>query len=341
MRSDPSVRLRRPSLNGARAGRKAGERGATLLTVLLLVAIVAVMAGTALEKIRLSTRLTGNAVALDQARGLAFAAEALATGRITAQLRQSPDRVTLVGGWSGRPVPLPFAGGGAVARVSDGGNCFNLNSLVTRLDRQYVADPTTMAQFARLTRLLGIPGGDAIAAAAADWIDTDDQTLANGAEDGDYGGLATPYRTAGTLMADPSELRAVSGVSTEAYRKLRPWICTLPEARRAAINVNTLAPEQAPLLAMVLPETASVEAARALLLRRPMAGYDSAEAFWTAAALGDASDTAGRQQVAVTSRWFDLRVDVTVGSAELQERALIDARTLPARLVARQWGEAS
>ena len=83
--------------------RRPGERGAALLTVMLLVAIIAVMAATALERLRLGTRLTANAVALDQARGLAFAAEALATGRVTDLLRRDSSRVTLLGNWSDRP----------------------------------------------------------------------------------------------------------------------------------------------------------------------------------------------------------------------------------------------
>ena len=42
------------------------ERGAALLTVLLLVAVVSVLAATALERLRLSTRLAGNAAAVAQ-----------------------------------------------------------------------------------------------------------------------------------------------------------------------------------------------------------------------------------------------------------------------------------
>ena len=61
-----------------RRADRSSERGAALLTVLLLVAVIAVLAGTALEKLRLSTRLGGNAVALDQARAYSFAAETLA-----------------------------------------------------------------------------------------------------------------------------------------------------------------------------------------------------------------------------------------------------------------------
>lgn len=315
------------------------ERGAALLTVLLLVAIVAVMAATALERLRLSTRLTANAVALDQARGLALAAETLATGRITQLLRQSPDRVTLAGGWSNQPYTLPLPGGAAVLRVSDGGNCFNLNGLVTELDGKYVADPTAVAQMARLARLLNVPGGEGIAAAAADWIDSDDLALGTGAEDGAYQGLATPYRTAGTLMVDPSELRAVAGVTSDAYAKLRPWLCTLPEAKRAMINVNTLTPEQAPLVAMLLPDTLSVQAAAAGLLRRPPNGFSDTQDFWKIFAASGITDPLAEQQTGVVSTWFDVRIDVTVAGSELQERALVDATTLPARLVSRQWGE--
>ncbi|MGO8609408.1 hypothetical protein ACC848_41335, partial [Rhizobium johnstonii] len=84
--------------------------------------------------------------------------------------------------------------------------------------------------------------------------------MPGGAEDSAYTGAATSYRTSGTLMTDISELRAVSGVTPEIYTKLRPWLCTLPVAKPSVINVNTLLPEQAPLFAMLLPDTLGVDA---------------------------------------------------------------------------------
>ena len=141
-------------------------------------------------------------------------------------------------------------------------------------------------------------------------------------------------------MADPSELRAVVGVTNEVYSRLRPWLCTLPRAKRSTININTLTPEQAPLVAMLLPDTLGVQQAAAGLLRRPPGGYADTQDFWKIfAASGITADPAAEQQTGVTTRWFDLRVDVTVAGSELQEHALIDATTLPARLVSRQWGE--
>lgn len=316
---------------------RAGERGAALLTVLLLVAVIAVMAATALERLRLSTRLAANAVALDAARGYAYAAETLATRRVTTLMQQARDRVALTGGWSGRPFGLPIPGGTATARVTDGGNCFNLNGLVTfGFGDAYLVKTQALTRFQRLVRLLRVPGGDGIATATADWLDSDDDPLPGGAENEAYRG----YRTGGTLMADVSELRAVKGVSPEAYKILRPWLCTLPVAQESVININTLLPEQAPLLAMLLPDTMGVAQAQAALLRRPPGGYASKDQFWAQVASGGGTaDVAATQQTGVTTKWFALRIDVVNGGAELHEEGLIDARTLPVRLVTRQWGD--
>ena len=313
-----------------------GERGAALLTVLMLVAVIAVIAAGALEKLRLATRLTANAVGIEQARSYAQAAEALAVTRISTLLGQSPDRVTLAGGWSNAPFGLPLPDGTAVARVIDGGNCFNLNSLgVEVAPGVYATNPIARVQLARLMRLLQVSPqvAEQVSAGAADWIDTDADQQAGGAEDSAYLRQDPGYRTAGTLMVDPSELRAVAGVTPELYAQLRPWLCTLPTVAPAPINLNTLAPEQAPLVAMLAPDTLSVDAAQAALLRRPPQGWASASA-----ALQGLTGV-GEGQASVTSKWFALRVDVTVNGLDVRETALIDARRLPARLVARQWGE--
>ena len=323
------------------------ERGAALLTVLLLVAVIAVIAAGALEKLRLSTRLAGNAAGTEQARAYAMAAEVLATKKVDDLLGQAPDRVTLAGGWSGRPFGLPLPGGGvAVARVRDGGNCFNINALVAAVPNtpgQYASRGEARAQFARLMRLLDVPAqvAEQVAAGAADWIDSDQDQQASGAEDARYLSQVVGYRTSGALMADPSELRAVSGVTPDLYATLRPWICTLPLAEMPTININTLSPEQAPLLAMLAPDTMTVAMARQALLARPEQGYADASRFWAQPALAASQPGEATKQTIVTSTWFTMTIDVTLGSSELHENALIDARRLPAQLVSRQWGEAS
>lgn len=321
------------------------ERGAALLTVLLIVAVISVIAATALERLRLATRLTGNVVAIDQSRSYAMAAEALTVTRIDRLLSQNAARVTLAGGWSGWPYALVVPGGVVTATITDGGNCFNLNGLVQKApDGRLVTRPESIRQFTRLMRLVGINEqlGTPIAAATADWIDSDNDPQPQGAEDSHYTGGDAGYRTAGAMMGDPSELRAVAGVTPEIYAKIRPWLCALPIAEPARINVNTLEPEQAPLLAMLLPDTLDVGRAHALLLERPPQGFTSTFEFWKLPARsGITADPAATEQTDVTTRWFALTTKVALGEAELNETALIDATAPPARLVSRSWGDPS
>ncbi|MFM9828755.1 MAG: type II secretion system minor pseudopilin GspK [Sphingomonas sp.] len=319
------------------------ETGAALLTVLLIVAVVSIVAANALEKMRLANRLGSNAIALEQARGYAMAAETLATTRIDGLLKRDGARVTLAGGWSGTPFPLPVPDAIATAMVVDGGNCFNLNSLVTETQPGvYVMRPASVTQFARLMRLVGVPGQEAvgIAAAAADWIDSDSDVQPQGAEDASYGRGATAYRTANTLMADVSELRSVAGVSPLIYRQLSRWLCTQPRAAVSRLNVNTLLPEQAPLLAMLFPDTLDVARARQLLVERPAQGFASTNEFFQRPALqGLAAGPEIGEQTAITTQWFSLTVSVTLGNAVLNQQALIDARARPAQVVSRGWDD--
>jgi len=323
----------------------ASERGAALLVVLLIVSVIAVLAATALERLRLTTRLGGNAIALDQARAYAMGAEALTMQRVEQLLTRDGARVTLDGGWSGRPFSFTVPGGVIAATLTDGGNCFNLNSLVTRPsdDSDLLATrPEAVAQFARPMPVLGVPAQQAgsIAAATADWIDSDNDQQAQGAEDGSYARGEVRYATGGTLMSDPSELRAVVGVTPQIYAKLAPWICALPEAKPSRINVNTLTPEQAPLVAMLLPDTLDIAGAHAVLLERPPQGFASVNAFWNVPSKrGITADGTAQQQASVTSGWFNLQVDVVVGDTRLTERSLIDARRSPVQIVSRAWGD--
>ncbi len=319
------------------------ETGAALLTVLLIVAVVSVIAASALEKMRLANRLGGNAIALEQARGYAMAAETLATTRIDALLARDGARVTLAGGWSGTPFALPVPGATATATVVDGGNCFNLNGLVIEAaPGVYETRAESVVQFARLMRLIGIPGqqGAAIAAATADWIDSDGDAQPQGAEDARYAGAAVPYRTGNSLMTDISELRAVAGVTPVLYRQIARWVCVQPRAAVSRLNVNTLAPEQAPLLAMLFPDTLDVGRARQLLLERPAQGFASTVEFFQRPALqGLAAGPAIAEQTAITTQWFNLGVSVSLGNAVLNQQALIDARARPASIVSRAWDD--
>lgn len=320
----------------------AKERGAALLTVLLLVAVMSVVAAAALERLTLATRLAANSGALDQARAFALAAETISIARIGDLKDRDKAKTTLHGDWHGRTTRLPIPGGIATARVTDGGNCFNLNSVVAGDDPEKLrVRPVAVSQFTALMEVLGIAPRDAatVAAALADWIDSDSLPQPGGAEDEYYTQYARPYRAANRLMMDASELRAVAGVSPQLYATVRPWICALPVTDLSPINVNTLAPEQAPLVAMLIPGQLTIERARQMLAQRPAGGYGSTVAFWNLATREDLSPGLAGTQIKLTTRFFRIDIMVELGDAEVTEQALVDTEELPARLIRRQWGE--
>ena len=314
------------------------ETGAALLSVLLLIAVMATIAATALDRIGVGTRLVANVATVGQARGWLTMAELLATARIEDLLAADRAKTTLAGGWLGveRSIALPD---GAVvrARVHDGGNCFNLNSLVDRRsDGRLTYRPTAIKQFVGLMVTLGIHEGEAarIAASASDYVDTDNYPQSMGSEDG------SEILPANAMMADASELRAVAGVTDRHYGLVRRWVCALPTTDLSKINVNTLLPEQAPLIAMLAPGQLDVARARAALAARPAGGFERGSQFWQLPALAGVRPMPdATEQLQVRTGFFVLEARVASRDVEASETALIDARATPARVVRRSWAE--
>lgn len=321
------------------------ERGAALLTVLMLVAVMAVITAVALERLTLATRMAQNGVSADQGRAFLMAGEAVASLRLSDLATARPGRTTLAGGWLGTEQGFAVPGGMVRARVRDTGNCFNINGLVKAEGAEnYAARPAGITQFAALLRLLGTDPrvAEQIAMASADWIDSNAVPGPGGAEDASYGQMPMPYRTAGGLVADASEIRTVAGMTAPIYERVRPWLCALPVAELSPVNINTMLPDQAILLAMLADGRIGAETARQVIARRPVDGYGSLVTFWAQpalVALGLPPEVT--EQAKLNSRWFEVDLTVDLGGTDVHETVLFDARDTPARLVRRRWGDES
>lgn len=197
------------------------------------------------------------------------------------------------------------------------------------------------AQFAALLRVLGAPSGkvDPIVAGAIDWIDRDQEARPGGGEDDRYARAKRPYRTADTLMVERSELRALQSLDAETYDRIRPFVCALPTARFSPINVNTLAPEDAPLLVMLTDGAISLSQARQVIAQRPEGGWRTLVEFWQQPSLERSGPGELTQQVtSLKTTYFGLELRVVYGRADVAMSALFQAdRQGRARLMARRW----
>jgi general secretion pathway protein K len=305
----------------------------------MLVAVVATLAATSLDRLTVATRLAANAGIAAQGRQWLGLAEQLAAVRLE-DLAEADAARTLAGPWLGQVREIRLPDGGILrAEVRDGGNCFNLNGLVRpQIDGSLSSDEAAVQQLSKLLVLLGVDGSRAagIASAAADWVDSDLAPLPAGTEQAQAGSKWPP---ANAPFADITELGAVEGVTPDLFGLVSPFLCALPEQGPQAINPNTLLPEQAPLLAMLAPDQLSLSAARALIAGRPLGGYASSVAFWQASGIaGEALPAAAGEQVRLKSRWFELRAEVRHSGQSLASTSLLDLREKGARIVRRRYG---
>ncbi len=313
------------------------QRGSALLIVLLLAATLSFVALSAMERTSLAAARAGNVTARSEALWRALAVETLAVAVIRTAYETNHGKMSLDDPWAAAPVDLPMDGGAARVVFTDATACFNINSLGAR-DDEAAASAATV-EFIRLAGHLGIGEFDAraLAEAIADWIDQDTNRRPQGAEDEYYTTLPSPYRAGNAPMAAVSELRAVKGVNRDVYAALKPALCALRDAGPSPVNVNMLAERHAPVLAAMLGDKATLQAAAEIIAARPPGGYDKVENFLATPAL-KALDVAGTGRFQTTSRYVLARAEIVYDTALLEMTSEIAVGGSGAQVILRRIG---
>lgn len=176
----------------------------------------------------------------------------------------------------------------------------------------------------------------ALASALRDWIDDDQEAASiDGAEDYYYTGLQVPYRTADTLLAHSSELTVIKGFSAAIYDKIKDFICVLPTIE-GTINVNTVTPEQAELV-WILLEDVELSKVQEVLEELPEDGFDQ-QTFFEALGSGKLSQDA-RGRLVFDSQFFQLKAQALVGSGRATMQSLLLKNKTEFSVVARHIGD--
>ena len=263
-----------------RRGAAQSERGAVLLTTLLVMSIMAAVAVAMIDDIRFGVKRASNIQAHAQAEWYVKGAEGFAQSYLEQQIRNASEQQLNAAMLSGEPIVFPIEGGAISLRVKDGSQCVSLGGLNNSPGRR---------QFRQLLVAIGWAENEAarMTSVVADWVDEDSQVLPGGAEDFVYMGRIPAYRTPNAPFNSVMELHAIDGMDEDKYQALRPFICARPEGAMSSININTLTLDQAPVLAAMLGGENSFAIASRLIAERPEAGFKNLAALTTSPALAD------------------------------------------------------
>ena len=289
---------------------KTQQQGTALVTALLVVAIASIAAAGLLERQRIDVRRTDNVLTIDQAFIYARAAETWA-GQVLLKDVAENKTDSLLDRWSALLEPIPIEGGALTAQVFDQQGRFNLNNLV---DASGQASNKDIAAFERLLTALELDV--AIAGAVADWMDADINTHPTGAEDVEYLGLDTPYRTSNLPLASVSELRRIRGISAQAYNKLSPYVTVLPA--RSKVNVNTA---EIPVL-MAVVKGLDESGAAGIIEQRAGEPFADESSFRGQQAL----DGLEVGEISVDSHYYMIEATVRYGRSRVRQHTLIERK---------------
>ena len=293
------------------------ERGATLLSVLVIVMLMSAAAIAAIDALTRSVLVSKSSSARAEtfwtARGATDAAASYLTKALSVNegvLNSEADLFT-------QPVTLPAGHGIVVLQAREASNCFNLNALVDDAGDDGVGDDS-LTPYQNLLIALGMNDGEAesLAQKLADWIDPDFSTRTYGAEDGYYASQSEPYRAANSRLRSVSELKTIAGYDDDVRARIDGLVCLRPGTGQAELNINTLTEEQAPLLVALFSQELSADDARSLIASRPAGGWLDVETFLKEDAVNRIAPDA-RHEAAVSVASTFLSADVNVGIGDL------------------------
>lgn len=298
----------------------ARQRGAALITAILITAIATIAAVAMASRQHLDIRRTTNVIESSQAYLFALGAEEwgkqeLVDDRLGNQVDHlEEDWATPIG-------PIPVEGGFIEGNIKDQQGRFNLNNLVINpppnaQGGQQVAQQVSQLDMDRLQRLLRTLGLDEeLRFAILDWIDQDTNvSIPSGAEDDEYLRRELPYRTPNAMMASVSELLLINGFTREYYDQLLPYVTVLPEY--TAINVNTASAQ----VLMMLHDDFDQTVADQLIDARSLDGYPTVAAFLAQPAVAEKINVEG---LSVDTNYFIIEARAEFGRGRTKLYSLV------------------
>ncbi|MCU4674387.1 type II secretion system minor pseudopilin GspK [Catenovulum sp. 2E275] len=333
------------------------QKGIALITVLLIVALVTIIAAEMAVRMQMQIKRVDNLNSNQQAYWYAISAEELAKLVLNESSQDNDGVLNLTQPWAVEDMVFPVEGGQISGNIYDLQACFNINAVVEAQDNNTDDDesdsdaesagedtqpenengkkslkPTPQEQFKSLLILAGIDDYEAeqIRDGVADWLDQDSIARSYGAEDYMYEAKEMPYLAANGYFVDVSELKLIQGLDNPtngqaALDKILPFVCVIPNNDKMVLNINTIKPEQAEVLAAMFDNKLTVAAASSVIESRPEDGFDDINDFWELSeikAVGRLSKSF-KEQFSLKSEFFRLKSKTEYNQSWINLNSLI------------------
>ena len=208
--------------------------------------------------------------------------ESLAQDKIEKELRFNSNKLTKNNPIINEPMLFNLNGADIVGKISDYGNCFNINSIVTLNDSNYVENKNASAAFRKILSLNEIDNNiiEEVIDQTIDWIDKDANPRAFGLEDYYYSGpLHSPREYTGMrLLVSIEELKSIPAVKKIDWNIFKNYFCAIPILDELSLNINTLDLEDAYLLSSIYSNL-TIKDAEYILDNIPKSGFDDLNNF--------------------------------------------------------------
>jgi len=297
------------------------QKGVALITVMLIVALCAVIASQMTARLQIQMQRSANITFNQQAYWYAMGAEAF-TKRVLITVFKSDKNITHLGqAWAQEETTYPVDFGEISGKITDLQSCLNLNALRAPYSNKNTNNnnannkskkvPARLA-FEALLINLQLEGinqfeAESMADALTDWLDQNSGiSSVGGAEDNDYASREFPYLAANNYLASVNELRVIEHFTPAIIEAIKPYVCIIPASEQHKININTLNFDHAQLLQALLDST--LEVAQDILGSRGEKGFATIEDFYNLPELVKLKNFNDKKdQFVVDSEYFTLK----------------------------------
>ncbi|EMW6578714.1 MULTISPECIES: type II secretion system minor pseudopilin GspK [Enterobacter] len=307
------------------------QKGVALLVVLILLVMMSALAAKISQQFCRNLQKTHYQVSQQQLRWAMQAQEKVVKDRLQTDATGENKALNLDGDWH-QPLETRGEDYTVVSQVEDAQDCFNVNNLLAAekipQGQNAPAVPEKPRNEQIVEQILTESGishttAEEVYQQLVDYLDGDATTAKDGAESDAWAGVLPARQPANQMMRTIAEIKQLPAFPVAAYPKVSKLLCALPNSA-SKVDVNTLKPEQAALLAALFPGKLTEDDAVRLIDSRPETGWENMETFSKALEQTFPQLKDDLPQVAellsISSRYF--RVNYTGNTDELTLRVV-------------------